>query len=144
VSRPAELAAAGDDPAIPDTETLCRRVPNQPTFLVPDLVTGRKRVSSGAFTPDEDGLSVYLLDLLMSAGQDHGAVRARSDDVVVGFTAGEARRLTLGVRPDPWPPDTPDSGHPRNAAHALVVGWPAAAKGRKSLQRALAQHCVLK
>lgn len=141
MSHPADLPKVADDPVVLDTEMLCRRVPNQPSFLVPDLVTGRTRVSSGAFTPDADGLSVYRLDLLLSTGQDHGAVRARSDDVVVGCTAGEVRRLGLGVRPDPWPPDIPDSRHPRNVAHALVVGWPTAAKARKSLQRALVQHC---
>jgi hypothetical protein len=42
------------------------------------------------------------------------------------------------VRDDPWPQGIQDEYHPRNAAHALIVGWNEISKSaRKKYQRYL-------
>lgn len=132
-------AAAGPNESVAEDDILCRRVRNQPSFLPTDPLTGLIRVSSGAFQPDEDGLSVYLLSVLNSAGLDEGAVRTRPDDVIVGLRASVVRRLDLQVRRDPVLDSVP--WHPRDDAHALVTGWPPGKN--KALRGACADACAI-
>lgn len=55
---------------------------------------------------------------------------------------GDVRAEGLGVAPDPWPAETDDPDHLRNAAHALVVGWGSLSKGQRKLtQYALIKKC---
>src|SRR5437764_15371029 len=104
-------APAADDPNIVDDEELLRRLAaGDEAFVVVDAVTGELRPSSGAFKPDEDGVSVYQSTLLADAGLSAADVMTHPVILVVGFLAGDARAIGLGVRPDRWPPD--DQGHP--------------------------------
>jgi len=57
----------------------------------------------------------------------------------VSIPVADVLSIPLGAQPDPWPSDIPDPEHPRNAAHALIVGWEGLTKSaRKERQRALA------
>jgi hypothetical protein len=57
--------------------------------------------------------------------------------VVVRIGVADVRSIDpLDVRDDPWPQDIPESQHPRNAAHALIVGWAGLSK-KIERQRAL-------
>lgn len=61
---------------VDDDETLLRRIPDlgRADFFPVDLATGEKWLSSGAFTPDDDGISVYREALLSRAGLEARAV----------------------------------------------------------------------
>lgn len=114
-----------DDPDIPSDEILYRRLSyDGGQWVVLHQVTGERRASSGGFTPDTDGVSVFRRTLLGALDPPLGPadVALRPDDVVVGFTVGDVRSLRLGVIDDLWPKDVPDPDHPRYAAHALIVG----------------------
>lgn len=86
-------------------EWLWRRV--HPTHWVDDGQGGR-RVSSGAFTPEE--LSVDRAMVLKSRGLDH-LVTQSGGGAVAQFAARVARDLDQAVRADPLPD---------NDAHAFV------------------------
>jgi hypothetical protein len=116
-----------DDLQVPDEEVLYRRLPfDDQNWLVRDSITGEPvRPTSGAFQPDSDGLSVYRKSILNSQKPPLGPadVAMTSENVIISFTAGQVRSISLGINDDPWPQDVPDPKHPRNAAHALVIGW---------------------
>jgi hypothetical protein len=103
-----------NDPSIPDSARLLRKI--HPDWIVPDLNTKTKRVSSQAFcnSPGEDGMSVYLESALISANREPQSVLVGFDmDSLVAITAGWARSLAQGVIRDPIPEE---------AAHAQVIG----------------------
>lgn len=128
-----------DDPAIPDSEVLYRRLSDGgPNMVVVDLETGTRRPSSGAFKPDQDGISVYRHQLLAGAGLGPNALVRDPLNLVVAVDVGEVRSIDLGVRDDPWPTGIPEQEHPRNAAHALITGFEGLGQGaRKRRQQAL-------
>jgi hypothetical protein len=130
----------GDDPAIPDDETLLRRLSDAgPNMVAVDPLTGVRRPSSGAFKPDPD-VSVYRTSVLASHGLDAQALVKAPHNLVVSIEVSDVRRHAgLGVRADPWPQDIEDPRHLRNAAHALIIGWSGLSKNqRRERQRALA------
>lgn len=104
-----------------------------------DAVTGVRRPTSGAFKPDEDGVSVYREARLRMAGLGTGDVVRSPINVVVSLGVGDMRSIQpLGVRDDPWPPDIDEPDHPRNVAHALIIGWDGLTRGeRRQRQQAL-------
>jgi hypothetical protein len=103
-----------------------------------DQATGERRPTSGAFKPDDDGVSVYQQSVLRAHGLGPADLVRSSLNLVVEVLAGDLRTIDLDVRPDPWPGDTDDPGHPRNAAHALIVGMERLGKkARLNKQRAL-------
>jgi hypothetical protein len=121
-----------DDPGIPDTETVYRWLSKQAGFVVQDRVTGERRVSSGAFAPDDDGLSVYRHLLLEREGLTPVEGLARdTGNVIVSLNVGELRSLELGIHDDLNPPGVRDPEHPRHKAHALVVGWEGMTRGKR-------------
>ena len=61
-------SANGDDPSIAGDEVVLRRVKAKPSMVVTDSLTGAVRPSSGAFKPDDDGISVYREQLLLDVG----------------------------------------------------------------------------
>jgi hypothetical protein len=142
------MADAENDPSIPDSESLLRRIPSidNRDMIAVDEGTGRRRLTSACFklsTVDdgtgkkepEDGLSVYLLDVLHSQDMDaHALVKEPEINLIVAVPAAVARDLDLGVIPDPWPEHTDEPRHPRNAAHALITGMDL--KSRKERGRA--------
>lgn len=113
-----------DDPDISDDETIYRWLSRQANFVVRDSETKELRVSSGAFAPDSDGLSVYRHELLKRDGHTPitGLVLAE-ENVIISLNLGEVRSLKLGLIDDPNPPGVRDPDHPRHRAHALVIGW---------------------
>ena len=118
-------SAEDDDPEIPNEEILYRRLSyDGGEWVVRHQVTGERRASSGGFTPDTDGVSVFRRTLLRALEPPLGPadVALGPEDVVVGFSVGDVRSLSLGVRDDLWPKDVSDPDHPRYAAHALIVG----------------------
>lgn len=125
-------------------DVLFRRIPNMRSanFMVTDEQSGRTRPSSGAFEPDEDGVSVYIERVLRAYDLDsnclmdqplQGVVALEVTDVVSG---GE---VALTIVSDPWPQDVEDKSHQRNAAHALIQGLgDLGKKPRRREQRRLA------
>lgn len=125
----------GDDPSIGDSEVLYRRLlRDNPDQYAVDQETGERWPTSAAFKPKrgEDGLSVYRHSKLAEDGLDASGVAMRPEHVVFGVTVADVRTLKLGVRDDEWPSGIPDADHPRNRAHALVVGWENMTRGEVS------------
>jgi len=105
-----------------------------------DSLSGERRPTSGAFQPDSDGVSVYRMSILRASGLTATDLVNDRQNLVVGLPLGEVRSIAgLGVVDDPWPTDAYEPSHPRNAAHALIVGWQGLSKNeRRRRQRALA------
>lgn len=116
---------------------------NSPAMVYVDPLTGAQRPSTGAFAlkRGEDGVSVYGEQLLTAAGLGVRDVVVAPSNLVVRLTVGDVRAAPpLDVRNDLWPTDVPDPRHPRNGAHALIVGWDGLGKNpRKAAQRALVE-----
>lgn len=110
-----------DDEAIPDSEVVYRRIAREgdTNMTVVDEGTGERRVRSGAFSMDADGCSVYLESVLSSDRLGPADLIRAPQNAIISVTAGEVRKVQLGVAPDPWPSDS--DGHRRDAAHALIV-----------------------
>lgn len=137
-SRPAD-----DDPRITDTEALCRRLSDSsPNMLVRDEVSGERRPSSAAFKPDADGISVYRLDVLTGSGLGPADLCTRDAQLVVTVQTADVRSQGLGVRPDPWPLDVDDPGHPRHAAHALIIGFATLSRGERRRRQQSLTRCT--
>lgn len=131
-----------DDPTIRDDDRLYRRLSDSsPNMIATDALTGVRRPSSGAFKPDDDGVSVYRESLLQRDALTAADVVRSPQNLVVALPVGDVRAISpLGVRDDPWPVGIPDETHPRNAAHALINGWHGLSTGeRRRRQRALAE-----
>jgi hypothetical protein len=124
-----------DDPAVGDAEILLRRIATygDTNMMIVDDVTGEARISSGAFRLDHDGCSVYRSAVLDARGLSATAVVRAPQNAVVSVTAAAVRSVSLGVRPDPNPPE--GDGHPRDEAHALIVN--PSPLGKNPLRRAL-------
>ena len=133
---------ASDDPSIDDDDRLYRRLSdNGPNMIAVDVLTGDRRPTSGAFKPDDDGVSVYRESLLQQASLSAADVVRAPQNLVVALPVGAVRSIRpLGVRDDPWPTRIPDEDHPRNAAHALINGWDGLSTSeRRRRQKALAE-----
>lgn len=140
-------ASPGDAPErpderVPDDDAVYRRLSDSsPAMVYVDPLTGERRPSTGAFRirPGEDGLSVYREFLLTTAGLTAADVITTPHNLVVRLEVADVRSIPpLDVEDDRWPPDVPDPEHPRNGAHALVVGWDGLGKSkRRELQLTL-------
>lgn len=143
-----EPSCEGDDPDIPGDDVLYRRLSREnPDQYAEDKVTGKRWPTSAAFTPKpgEDGLSVFRRMRLEAAGLSASAVATRPEHIVFGMETADIRAIQLGVRDDPWPQGIPDEAHPRNGAHALIVGWEGMTRGQiKRRARELAKLPSLK
>jgi hypothetical protein len=87
-------------------ETLLRRIPDldRADFFPVDHATGERRLSSGAFTPDHDGISIYRELLLTRAGLDTRAVVRDPLNAVAALPAATVRSVDLDVVPTHSPP----------------------------------------
>ena len=128
-----------DDPAIDDGETALRRLSDSgPSMIAIDIVTGERRPSTGAFRPDEDGVSVYRESVLQTNNLTAADLVRTPQNLVVGVAVGEIRSIaSLGIRDDPWPSDFGEPDHPRNVAHALIVGWRGLTKNERKRRQLL-------
>jgi len=108
-------------------------------FVSTDALTGERRPSSGAFRPDEDGVSIYRDAKLRDSGLGPQDILTKPENLVVSLEVQDIRAIVpLDVKDDPWPADIPEPGHPRNGAHALITGWDGLSKGeRLKRQKAL-------
>jgi len=109
-----------DDPTIPDSEDLFRRILGN--WIVTEQHSGARRLSSQAFSDRDDEISVDLSSLISPRGS-----LALGDDRHIGIaaiTGGDARKLDQAVVRAPVPGDP---------AHALICG-----KQTKSVRRRLA------
>lgn len=143
-SPPAADAGDTAETTVPGDDAILRRLSdNSPAMVYVDPLTGEPRPTTGAFAPKrgEDGVSVYREQLLTSAGLGVGDVVVAPTNLVVRLTVADVRAVPpLDVRDDLWPTDVPDPRHPRNGAHALIVGWDGLGKNpRKAAQRALVE-----
>ena len=103
-----------DDPTIPNTAELLRRVPRR--HRIPDLERGCYRMSSAAFDDHPSGgpMSVLLADVMREEGRGpEAALTGHVDFSLVSITAGLARQCNQGVARDPVP---------NEPAHAVVFG----------------------
>jgi hypothetical protein len=137
--------AARNDQTIADGSVIYRRIPSvQDINLVTvDAVSGQRRPSSGAFKPDDDGMSVFLSDVLAEHELGPESLIRNPNNAVVSLLASDPRSHELGVVRDPWPTDTDNATHMRNAAHALITGLELlGAKRLRKVQRDLACRAV--
>ena len=115
------VAPRKDDPTIPDSEDLYRRV--LAICIVTEQASGRKRLSSQTFADPFEEISVDLSSLISPvACLALGEARHVG---VIAVTAGEVRRLSQVVVRDPLPEDD---------AHALICG-----KQNRALRKRLAR-----
>ena len=98
-----------DDPSIPDTEDLYRRLARD--WIVYDEMTGGVRISSGAFLDQDREISVHLSSLITP--KDSLAYGGKGIVALAAVTARHARSLEQAVVRDAQPGDP---------AHALICG----------------------
>jgi len=131
-----------------ERDELLRRIPSLTNgdFYAINTKTGERRFTSACFKlhPDETGLSIYsktvieLLDLTLAA------VCRKPHNAVASIPGAEPPRRGLRTDPDPWPQDVPEPEHPRNAAHALIMGITAMERPQqRDVARAFAAIAVL-
>ena len=119
---------------LPEDDAVYRRLSDTgPSMVYIDPVTGEQRPTSGAFKPDADGVSVYSRMAMSAVGVEPADLLVRSGNVVVELPVSAVRdsEPPLDAVGDPWPADIPEPDHPRNAAHALVVGFDGLTKGQR-------------
>lgn len=127
-------------------ETLLRRVStSNPDMWAEDKLTHERRVTSAAFVPQEDGLSVYRKVILENYNLHPKDIILNTNQAVLGIKVQEVKNCKgLEVQNDPWPKGIPEEDHLRNAAHALIVGWDSLSRSdRKKYQRFLAKQACL-
>jgi hypothetical protein len=107
-----------------------------------DLETGERFPTSGAFKPDDDGVSVFREGLLAAAELGAAEIVKGPQNLVVRLPVAAVREICpLDVADDPWPADVPDPSNPCYVGHALIVGWEGLGKKKRlSRQRQLARH----
>ena len=99
-----------DDPTIPDSAELWRRIP--PRHFFPDKNLGRVRPSSAAFDDDTDGSYMSVVLAAEVAGPE-AVLLGCQGYALASITTGLARECGQVISRDPLP---------ENPAHALVVG----------------------
>jgi len=121
-------AGYADDPTIPDSSELWRRI--APEQIVSDENLGGLRPSSAAFDnhPNGSPMSVCLADVLADLGRGPSTVMVGHNDFsLAAITAGLARECNQGVARDPLPEEP---------AHGSVIG-----KKIYAVRKKLASRC---
>ncbi|MEU8259335.1 hypothetical protein AB0C02_01745 [Micromonospora sp. NPDC048999] len=105
-----------NDPQIPDSEWLYRRVPRRPDFFQQkDVLDSKPVIGRNAFRFDGDGMSVYRHLLCVQHGLTPKQVRRNDGYVLFKIGVGAVRALKAGVI-DEEDKEDPEIG----VAHALV------------------------
>ncbi|HRY11183.1 MAG TPA: hypothetical protein P5544_14545 [Candidatus Nanopelagicales bacterium] len=128
------MSGHADDPTISDDDSVLRRVPQEPNFVVWDEQTGAERPSTGSFRVDEDGVSVFLLSVLRDLPDPCRSVADADPDRpgrCIELPVGACRDRGMGVARDPV--DEP----PLGTAHALILA--PAEMGKRRFQKQLAE-----
>lgn len=113
-----------DDPSIPGTSRLFRRIPAQRSFIVWNSNTQSWRLSSQAFRNQKgfNAFSVNLECVLQDLGLGPDAVvRDRECFALVALTAGAVRNENQAVSRQPEP-DDPSHGHVEGDKPSSVAG----------------------
>lgn len=132
-----------DDPGIGPNDLFLRRVPRQPTFVVPNLVTRRLDVKPSALRfDDHDGMSVTCSGILAEEGQDRGKLCDWDTHTTVEFPAA-APRSTEEAGVIRAPVDDHPAGESFALAHSLVrTRAPKPSRETKrNVQAAIAAQC---
>ncbi|WP_156664556.1 hypothetical protein [Mycobacterium sp. 852002-51057_SCH5723018] len=150
-----QTTVAGHSPSSADLtaedferDELLRRIPSltNDDFYAINTQTGERQLTSACFKlrPDESGLSVYSKTVIDRLGLTYAAVCRKPLNAVASISGTEPPRHGLRTDPDPWPEDVPEPEHPRNAAHALIMGIAAMERGQqRDLARAFAAVAVI-
>ncbi len=136
-----------EDPVGSD-EPLLRRIPhfNDRVFVCVDDCTGEARLSSGNFALEEgeDGVSVYRTHVLETLELEPRCLIRDPLNGVAELPATAVTDAWLDVKPAPYPDDTGEPEHPRDGAHALILGLAELGrKPRRRVQRALAMASTI-
>lgn len=140
------MSGPNPDDLVADDEPLLRRIPhfNGHAFVCMDDESGETRLSSGSFAPDEDGVSVYRTHVLRTLNLGPDCLIRSPLNGVAELAARAVRAEELDVKPDPNPKNTGEPEHPRDAAHALIIGLGELSKSRRrKAQRALAAAATI-
>ncbi len=140
------MAEFQDDPDILNCEVLLRRLDTKdPNMFVTDSVTGIRRPSSAAFSFQQDGTSVYRKKKLDDSNLNARDILLHPEQIVLSLTVTQVRDCNgLGVCDNPWPKGISDEQHPRNAAHALIVGWYSLSRSdQRKHKQYLAKSCKI-
>jgi hypothetical protein len=132
-----------DDPGIPPTERLYRRVPAVPFvhMVLQDEDTGEFVFKRGAFKWDPDGCSCYRHSVLDVNGFTWLDAKNVDSNGVLRVIVADLRDNGLGIADDPHP-DVPEP-RPRDVAHALMVAHGLSNKQRERAFSAVASRAVL-
>lgn len=136
-----------DDPTIEADEILYRYSPSIPhqNWTVTDQATKQISIALAALQWDDDGISCYRERILHENGLDWRAVKREPRNGVFFLRVQDIRAELLGVAFDPNPES--GDGHPRDAAHSLIVdcGLPKRSnKGCAATARCGCQHNPLR
>lgn len=98
-----------------------------------DPITGQQRPTSGAFKPDDDGISVYSRDAMRMSKVEPTDLLVRPGSLLVSLGVAHIREVdsSIDVVADPWPDGIPEPDHPRNASHALITGFKGLTKSQR-------------
>jgi hypothetical protein len=128
-----QATVAGEAPSTADlsaedflNDELLRRVPSLSNndFYAKNTETGERQLTSACFKlgRDETGLSIYSKTTIERRNLTCADVCRKPHNAVASIPGSEPPRRGLTTEPDPWPDDVPEPEHPRNAAHALIMG----------------------
>jgi hypothetical protein len=124
-----DLRIAGDD-------VLYRRVPDQPSFITHDLISGKPALHRAAFQWDDDGISVYRRGLVRRFRIRLSSLLRDSSQLLFGIRVDVVRSCRAGVT------DSPDELDPiAGRAHASIQcdeGKPTRPR-RREIQATLAE-----
>jgi hypothetical protein len=127
-----------DDPSIGNDEVLYRYSPSIPhkNWTVVDQETKEIQITLAALSWDDDGISCYRERILQEHGLSWADTKREPRNGVFSLVVQHIRDELLGVAFDPYP-ETGD-GHPRDAAHTLIVDCGLPKKQNKDARERLA------
>jgi hypothetical protein len=127
-----------DDPSIGNDEVLYRYSPSIPHkhWTIVDQETKEIQITLAALSWDDDGISCYRERILQEHGLSWADTKREARNGVFSLVAQDIRTESLGVAFDPYPES--GDGHPRDAAHTLIVDCGLPKKQNKAARERLA------
>jgi hypothetical protein len=127
-----------DDPSVGNDEVLYRYSPSIPHkhWTVVDQETKEVQITLAALSWDEDGISCYRERILHENGLYWRNIKREPKNGVFSLVVQDIRAELLGVAFDPNPEG--GDGHPRDAAHALIVDCELPRKQNRAARERLA------
>lgn len=127
-----------DDPSVGNDEVLYRYSPSIPhrNWTVVDQETKEIQIALAALSWDDDGISCYREPILLEHGLTWVDIKREAKNGVFSLVVQDIRRESLGAAFDPYPENS--DGHPRDAAHTLIVDCGLPKKQNKAARERLA------